>query len=210
MSSRVAGPPGGGVVAGNVYDKYGTKNPVERYLVGRFMDTVLRLAGSAAPATVLEVGCGEGRVADALRRAIPGSRVYGCDISADIVAGAGAEYPEVGFFRASAYEIPAPSASFDLVVACEVLEHLDEPERALDEIRRVMRGGALVSVPCEPLWRAMNMMRGKYIGSLGNTPGHVKHWSRAGIIRLLTKYFDVAEASSPLPWTVCLCMKRRP
>ena len=56
------------------------------------------------------------------------------------------------------------------------------PERALAEMARVARGYLLVSVPREPLWRALNIARGAYVRDLGNTPGHLNHWSRRAFV----------------------------
>ena len=67
------------------------------------------------------------------------------------------------------------------------------------------RGGhLLVSVPREPLWRALNMARGAYLTDLGNTPGHVNHWSRRGFEALLSRHGEVVETRSPFPWTMTL------
>jgi hypothetical protein len=71
-------------------------------------------------------------------------------------------------------------------------------------MRRVTRRHLLVSVPREPLWRALNLARGAYIAQLGNTPGHVNHWSRGGFGRLLSRYGDVVELRTPFPWTMAL------
>ena len=62
----------------------------------------------------------------------------------------------------------------------------------------------LVSVPREPLWRALNMARGAYLKDLGNTPGHLNHWSKRGFVQLLSRYGNVVEARSPFPWTMLL------
>jgi len=70
---------------------------------------------------------------------------------------------------------------------------------------RCARGGhLLVSVPREPLWRALNVARGAYVRQLGNTPGHVNHWSRRGIAALLARHGEVVEARSPFPWSMVL------
>src|SRR5690606_37782612 len=96
------------------------------------------------------------------------------------------------------------SASFDVVVCCEVHEHLDEPARGLAEIARVARERVLISTPWEPVWRALNMARGKYLRDLGNTPGHVQHFSRADLRRLAATRLNIHEPRTPLPWTVIL------
>jgi len=67
---------------------------------------------------------------------------------------------------------------------------------------------AIVSVPREPLWRALNLARLKYVGALGNTAGHLNHWSRRSFVDFLERRFDVVEVRSPIPWTMALCRAR--
>ena len=93
---------------------------------------------------------------------------------------------------------------FDVATAIEVLEHVPDPDATLAEMTRVARSHLLVSVPREPLWRIVNMARGAYWKSLGNTPGHVNHWSRVGFVSLLTRHGTVEEIRSPFPWTMLL------
>ncbi len=88
--------------------------------------------------------------------------------------------------------------------AIEVLEHVPEPEATVAEMARVASRWLLVSVPREPLWRGLNMARGAYWRSLGNTPGHVNHWSRRSFVAMLGRYGTVAEVRSPFPWTAAL------
>jgi hypothetical protein len=96
----------------------------------------------------------------------------------------------------------------DLVVCCEVMEHLEEPSKALSALA-AMRGELyLFSVPREPIWRILNMARGAYLSDFGNSPGHLQHWSRRGFIRFLKEEFDLVEVRSPLPWTAILCRLR--
>ena len=54
----------------------------------------------------------------------------------------------------------------------------DDPERALDVLAGLARPWLIASVPREPLWRALNLARLSYVGDLGNTPGHLNHWSK--------------------------------
>jgi Methyltransferase domain len=92
-----------------------------------------------------------------------------------------------------------------LIVCCEVLEHLEDPEAALETIARLARPWAIVSVPREPMWRALNLARLSYVSRLGNTPGHLQHWSRRGFVRFLERRLELVELHSPLPWTIALC-----
>ena len=98
--------------------------------------------------------------------------------------------------------MPFPDSSFDLVVAIEVFEHFADPDRALAELVRVGTDELIASVPLEPIWRVGNMVRGRYLGDLGNTPGHVNHWSRRGFSRFVAQRWDVTEVACPLPWTM--------
>ena len=91
----------------------------------------------------------------------------------------------------------------------EVLEHLDDPERALGEICRVSKRWVVCSVPREPVWRALNLMRLKYVGGLGNTPGHVNHWSKQGFTDFVSRRLDVRRRLSPFPWTMIVGEVRR-
>lgn len=190
-------------VVGNVYDKYGTKNPIARRLMRGFLGAVTELYASARADEVLEVGCGEGRLARHLLTAARRPRRFvASDVSLDAIDRD--LDPAIELVRASVYELPFADASFDLVVCCEVLEHLDDPERGLAEVARVARRAVLLSTPREPLWRALNVARGRYLMELGNTPGHVQHFSRRGLERLASKSLRVVERRTPLPWTVLL------
>ena len=97
---------------------------------------------------------------------------------------------------------------FDLAAAIEVLEHVPDPEATVAEMARVARGHLLVSVPHEPLWRALNLARGAYLRELGNTPGHLNHWTRRGFVSLLARHGEVIEVRSPFPWTMLLVAVR--
>jgi ubiquinone/menaquinone biosynthesis C-methylase UbiE len=199
----VSDPHGQANVVGNFYDKYGSKNPVERSLMGGFLRAVLGFYGRVSPATVLEVGCGEGRLAQHLvTRGPRPMRFMACDV--ELTAARRDLDGLIELRQASIYALPFEDASFDLVVCCEVLEHLHEPERGLAEVARVAKRAVIVSTPREPLWRAMNMMRGKYLRDLGNTPGHVQHFSRRGLRALVETRLRVVDGRSPVPWTVLL------
>jgi 2-polyprenyl-3-methyl-5-hydroxy-6-metoxy-1,4-benzoquinol methylase len=195
---------------GNVYDKYATRNPVERRLVGAFLDDVRELASSTGAAEAHEVGCGEGELS--LMLASEGIRMRGSDVSAEVIEEARRRAAAAGLdvsYRAAPIDslIPSEDAA-ELIVCCEVLEHLDDPERALETLIGLAQPWLLVSVPREPLWRALNLARLKYVGELGNTPGHLGHWSRRGFLDLLRSRVELVDVRSPLPWTMALCRSR--
>jgi 2-polyprenyl-3-methyl-5-hydroxy-6-metoxy-1,4-benzoquinol methylase len=194
-----------GVLIGNQVDKSQLGNPLARKLVAGFDAALFALidAGPTAPATVHEVGCGEGRLSRHLRDRL-GVPVRASDFSRELVAEnqARAE-PGIEYLVRSIYDLDPVADQADLVVCCEVLEHVERPEEALAALRRLDARAYILSVPREPLWRLLNLVRGKYPGALGNTPGHLNHWSRAGFLKFLASGgFEVERCLQPLPWTM--------
>ena len=191
----------GVVPTGNTYDKYGSTNPVERRLMRGFFDALGGVLPNRDPTTVLDVGIGEGEVAVHVRERYPGALVVGVDLPDPRLAAHWTVRGLRGVYGNIA-RLPFPSASFDLVMAVEVLEHVPDPTAALAELDRLCRGDLVVSVPREPVWRAANMARGKYLAAMGNTPGHIQHWSARRFSRLVATRFDVVSVRTPFPWTV--------
>jgi SAM-dependent methyltransferase len=188
-------------VAGNNYDKYGSTNPIERRMMTGFFDCLDTMLAGLNPNTVVEVGAGEGRVTERLVERFPDATVIGLDLLDDDLAGDWAELG-VPMFFGDATRLPFADESIDLVVGLEVLEHIPDPGPALREIARVCASTVVFSVPREPIWRIGNMARGRYLRDLGNTPGHVNHWSARAFERFVGTQFDVCASARPLPWTM--------
>lgn len=106
------------------------------------------------------------------------------------------------FESGSAYDLQFDDGSFDCVCALEVLEHLERPQDALAEMARVAERALLLSVPREPVWRVAHMMAGRDVRDLGNTPGHINHWSARAFRRFVSEYGRVTRIAQPFPWTV--------
>jgi ubiquinone/menaquinone biosynthesis C-methylase UbiE len=193
--------------AGNTYDKFNSKNPISRYLMAGFLRSLRGFLGQAPAQTVLEVGCGEGYIQQVLSEYRYTTQVA-FDIDAPIVHEARQRHANAQYLVANGEALPFERGAFGLVMAIEVLEHVPDPSRVLAEMARVSNQYVLVSVPREPIWRVLNMARGKYWGALGNTPGHVQHWSSAGFVRQVAKHLDVVAVAQPLPWTMVLAKVR--
>jgi len=195
------------VATGNTFDKYGSGNPLVRRMMSGFFAALDSSLPASAPATVLEVGLGEGEVTARLRSRWPDARMVGIDLPDEELA---ASWKELGLAGAYAdiARLPFPDRSFDLVLAIEVLEHVPDPAAAIAELSRVARGDLVLSVPREPIWRVANMARGKYLGALGNTPGHIQHWSTASFAALVGSRFSVRTVLKPLPWTMIAASAR--
>ncbi len=194
------------VPTGNTYDKYGSSNPVVRRLMASFKGTLDELFTRAAPTSVLDVGCGEGVLTAQWADRLGGGRIVGIDLEDPKLRGEWAtrERPNLEYRAFVGGDLPFGDGEFDLAAAIEVLEHVPDPARTLAEMARVASRHLLISVPREPLWRMLNVARGAYLRELGNTPGHVNHWSKRSFIELLSRHGEVLEARSPFPWTMLL------
>jgi 2-polyprenyl-3-methyl-5-hydroxy-6-metoxy-1,4-benzoquinol methylase len=194
------------VPTGNTFDKYGSANPVVRRLMAGFESALQELLDLASPGSVLDVGCGEGVLTERWARRLAPATVVGLDLEDPKLAAQwqARRRENLRFQTGSAAELPFGDREFDLVAAIETLEHVPEPELALAEMARVAARHLLVSVPREPLWRALNLARGAYVRELGNTPGHVNHWSKRSFAALLARHGELTELRAPFPWSMAL------
>ena len=194
------------VPTGNTFDKYGSSNPVVKRLMTGFHATLDELWAKAAPSSILDVGCGEGVLTADWAERLGDGRVVGIDLDDPKLR---AEWeqrtrPNLDFVVQEATSLPFRDGEFDMATAIEVLEHVPEPEQTVAEMARVAERWLLVSVPREPVWRMTNMARGAYLRELGNTPGHLNHWSKRSFVSLLSRYGKVEHVRSPFPWTMLL------
>ena len=81
---------------------------------------------------------------------------------------------------------------------------MPEPEATVAEMARVARRHLLVSVPREPLWRGLNMARGRLPARPRQHAGPREPLVKRAFVSLLSRYGTVEEARSPFPWTMLL------
>jgi 2-polyprenyl-3-methyl-5-hydroxy-6-metoxy-1,4-benzoquinol methylase len=195
-----------GTVTGNTYDKYNARNPLARLLQRGFERNLDDLLASVEPGSLLDVGCGEGVLTQRWAKGLAPRRVVGIDLDDPLLATEWEQRgePNLTYIAQRAEQLPFADGEFEVVTAVEVLEHVPDPAHTVAEMTRCASSYVLVSVPHEPLWRALNMARGAYWRSLGNTPGHVNHFTKAAIVSLCARHGEVVETRSPFPWTMVL------
>ena len=193
---------------GEQKDKY-NGNIIHQMLINNFMKCILELLKDVPNKNIFEIGCGEGQIMGVLFQ--NGYSVSGIDYSenaVNITLRNFKDYLDVDIEAKveSVYNIDSLKRNCT-VVCCEVLEHLDDPQKALGIISEIAEEYFLVSVPREPLWRVLNLMRGKYIRHLGNTPGHINHWGGGAFVALCKEFGEVVTVRTPWPWTMVLVRK---
>ncbi len=139
---------------------------------------------------VLEIGCGAGQFARAVRRARPDLAIVGCDISATALAAASARDGTIRYTRADGERLGFHDGAFGAVVLFDVLEHVPNPDRLLAECRRVLRDGGIFHafVPCEASLLTLHGLAHR----VGWTPkrryaGHIQQFTPAELRELLTR-----------------------
>ena len=190
--------------------KHESANPVQRRLIDGFHRQVIGMVNRVAPASVLEVGCGEGFVLSALIDAGTSAQLTGIDLSARAVADARDRLGEDADVRVEdARELAGLSSTYDLVMMLEVLEHLADPVAMLPVLNDLADRAVLLSVPHEPWFRGVNLLRLKNVRHWGNDPEHVNHWTKSSFRRFVGQHLDVSAVASPFPWTLVLATPRR-
>jgi SAM-dependent methyltransferase len=193
------------VPTGNTFDKYGSTNPVVRRLMVGFERALDELLERAAPSSIVDVGCGEGVLTERWANRVSG-RVVGIDLDDPKLRREWERrsHGNLEFVAGHGDRLPFGDGEFEAATAMEVLEHVPDPDAVLSEMARVASRWIVASVPREPLWRGLNLARGAHLRDLGNTPGHLNHWSRRRFALLLGRFGEVVELRSPLPWTMAL------
>ena len=192
-----------GIPAGT-WNKYSSANPLQRMLVFNFLSTLRKLAANIADEceTALDIGCGEGITTNIFYEAGL-TRIRGMDFSSDVLKRARKKFPRIAFEQKNIYDLNK-TRLFDFVSACEVLEHLNDPKKGLENVHIVCRKVVILSVPNEPLFRVLNLLAGKYWRDFGNSPGHLNHWSSLQFAKFVSQRFNIVRVCRPMPWTVLI------
>jgi 2-polyprenyl-3-methyl-5-hydroxy-6-metoxy-1,4-benzoquinol methylase len=189
--------------------KHESRNPAQRLAIANFHRQVCSLVRRASPQDLLDAGCGEGFTLAAIRDAGISTDLYGVDLDRDAIELARIRLGEWASVRvADARALDPRDRQYDLVMMLEVLEHLHEPEAMLDQLAGLSRRYVLLSVPHEPWFRGLNLIRGKNVRRLGNDPEHVQHWRRRRFVRWIGTRFRVLDAPVAFPWTLVLAEHR--
>ncbi len=182
--------------------KYESFNPLRKIFLRPFQRRFVNVLRSLQPKNLLEVGAGEGYLLSIIQRALPDVPLRGLDVDSTIVNEGRRLFPKLDLRPGDIYRLPEADQSWEVVVASEVLEHLERPAKALAELKRVARRYIVLSVPWEPWFRLLNFARGKHLRRWGNHPEHLNTWSRSAFVSLVTGQLRVERVVAAFPWTI--------
>ncbi len=185
--------------------KHQNQNPIQKALINNFYNELFKMVKPLKANSILDIGCGEGFTLKKLEEGKIGKNNEGVDYSRDAVSLGKRIYPELKLFEGNVYGLKYKDKSFDLSLCTEVLEHLDDPVKAVKEIKRVSSKYVVFSVPNEPFFIMANFLRGKYLKNFGNHPEHINHWTAIGFERFLKKQgLTVIKSKHPFAWSLVL------
>src|SRR5260221_7146467 len=173
------------------FEKHTHPNPIQKFLIFLFYKVLFYKLKELHPKTVLDVGCGEGFTLARLKKEKIGEKLEGIEYLDEAIKLGKINNPGIEIKKGTIYELPYKDNSFDLVICTEVLEHLVDPIKALEEMVRVSKHYCLLSVPDEPFFMLAQLIRGKNWSRLGNDIEHINHWTFWGFRQLVGKYMKV-------------------
>lgn len=136
---------------------------------------------------VLEVGCGAGMFASAIRRNRPDLKVWGCDLDRVAIDQARKRGQGVIFKIGRAEKLPFRDQSFQAVVSFDVWEHLEQPLVATREAWRVLKPGGIFHffVPCEGEWYTLaGILKRLGIKPKEELAGHIQQYRSQDLVGL--------------------------
>lgn len=199
------------------YKKHTHKNPIQRFLLWNFFRNLLNLIASKKVDSILDVGCGEGFTLNRLKEHGIGKHLEGIEYLKDAIELGKKTYPDIKITEGSIYNLPYKDNFFDLVLCTEVLEHLEEPEKALKELIRVSKKYLVISVPNEPFFMLAQLVRGKNWSRMGNDIEHINHWTMFGFPKFILRtgkrlsadrQVKILAKRFPFAWTMLLLEKQ--
>lgn len=190
------------------YTKHASRHPIRRWMVNGFYKEMLRIAHGIQPESILDFGCGEGYTLDRLARAKVSTYLAGFDGSAVAVNLGKQLFPDLKLHTGNIYQAPYADNSADLVICTEVLEHLEKPRQAIQEMARVSKRHLLLSVPNEPYFSLKNLAIGRNVRRWGSTKSHLNWWTSGAFEKFVTsERLKILSVAHPFPFTLLLAEK---
>jgi 2-polyprenyl-3-methyl-5-hydroxy-6-metoxy-1,4-benzoquinol methylase len=185
------------------FKKYKNNNPLQKIVLRRFFDSVAKELNCLTKCSALEFGCGEGFfLNELLKREVCFESLVGVDLREDALVYARQLNPCYQFEKINILDNYLKDNSFDLVIASEVLEHLTCPDVYMKKMVSLSRRHLFFTVPWEPWFKFMNLLRGRDVSRLGNNPEHINHWGVKGFRSYVARFAKVEKVLTTFPFII--------
>ncbi len=171
--------------------KHERTDRISRWHLDAVMGTLHQLIEGTGANSILDAGCGEGFITAFLAHRNPKLKITGVDVVGEAIKEARLRCPSAQFREGNLLKLPFSDKSFDLVLCCQSLEHVENYARALLEMKRVTRRYVVISVPREPYFRIANRIF-RLVGMCSD-PSHLNYWTHHQFKELMQNYFRVLE-----------------
>jgi len=136
--------------------KHTSKNPIQKFLISNFFSSLISIIKPLKADSILDAGCGEGFTMNKLKENGLGKKIEGIEYEQAAITFGKELFPNLIIKQGSIYSLPYKDSFFDLIICTEVLEHLEDPTKAIREILRVSRKYLIIGVPNEPFFMLSN------------------------------------------------------
>ena len=189
--------------------KYCSRNPVKQYLIRRYQQAMMEMLQPLKYHSILDIGCGEGFNLQYLKAHLDNDhiRLSGMDIRHPALLKAQTLCPSADLFCGNIFQLPVKPAVFDVVLCLEVLEHLQDPDTAIQNILSLSRNYCLFTVPHEPWFSTGNLLAGKNLYLWGKDPEHIQHWGYTSFLYLISRHAPLIQTVKSFPWSMVLVQK---
>lgn len=159
-----------------------------------FIKNILKTLKEFNAKSILDIGCGTGYITKKIKDSLD-VEIVGCDINTNRLSIASKLFGEE-LVTADITELPFKDSSFDAVIALEIIEHLNDVNAAISEIKRVSKNYVIITVLNEPFFRLANFLRGKNIKTFGNIPDHIHQFNKHSLEKALSKHFSKVQVKN--------------
>jgi len=190
--------------------KYESNNIIQKIILNNYINEISLVIKKYNLKRIFDCGSGEGHMIIKIISQMPKVTFYSGDYSFEkVFTFKNKKIDSILHFVCDIYNNPIRhDIEFDAVLNLSVLEHLHNPDKAIDSLISINARYFIISVPNEPFFRITNLLRGKYLKNFGNHPEHIHLWSVRKFSEILEKFFEIKEKFYPFPWQVYVCKKK--
>lgn len=189
--------------------EYTSTNFISKYLIYNFYNKLNKdIISPLLPQirSIIEIGCGAAESTLRILKMVGSVKYDATEYDLRYIDAINKRNLPFKITQENVYCLKRDDNSYDCVIILEVLEHLENYELALKELFRISNKYVVISVPNEPIWRICNILRGKYLKNMGNTPGHINHYNAQTLKELIIPFSSSIKVYSPFPWLIAVAI----